>query len=161
VLEAAAHTVQAEPKGAEGAAECAALLPLPGLRLDHGTRMICAGRLLRLLTADTATATDWRIRSTTTTTSRLVDVQEVAAGAEGTHPEGAEGAAGDVLAAPTAGGPLLGGTVDEQTAGAIVAVACGVVAAAQLGLVLGVAVGNVQLVEAVGKLAALGVLAEA
>ncbi|TNN47486.1 hypothetical protein EYF80_042308 [Liparis tanakae] len=58
------------------------------------------------------------------------------------------------------GGPLLGAAVHEQAAAAVEAVARRVEAAAQLRLVLGVAAGNVELVEAVGELAALGILAE-
>lgn len=56
---------------------------------------------------------------------------------------------------------LLGRAVDEQAAAAVVTVASGVVASAQLRFVFGVVEGDVQLVEAVCKLAALAILAEA
>lgn len=58
------------------------------------------------------------------------------------------------------GGTLLGGIVDKQAAAAVVAVSAGVVAPTQLGLVLGVVEGHVELVEAVGKLTALCILAQ-
>ena len=163
VLEAATRAVQAEAERAEGAAERAARLPLLGLRLEGRTEELRGTLLLGAVDATAAAAaapaTDGRLRRRAV--SLLVDVQEVAAHAEGTHAVGAVGAAGDVLAPVAAGGPLLGGAVDEQAAGAVVAVARVVEAAAQLGLVLGVTVGYVELLEAVRELAALGVLAEA
>lgn len=87
-------------------------------------------------------------------------MQKVTAGAKGTNSKGAEGATRDVPPSAECGS-LLCGTVNEQTAAAIVAVASSMVAAAQLSLVLGVAEGNMELVESVGKLAALSILAEA
>lgn len=86
-------------------------------------------------------------------------MQEVTAGSKGTNPEGTEGAAWDVPAT-TEVGALLCGTVDKQATVAIVAVATCVVAATQLRLVLWMVGGNMEFVEAVGKLAALGILAE-
>lgn len=92
-----------------------------------------------------------------------LDVKEVAAGAKGADAHGLEGAAGDVPAAVrlVVGGPLLAGVVDKQAAAAVVALSASVVAPTQLRLVLGVVEGNVELVKPVGKLAALGVLAQA
>lgn len=87
-------------------------------------------------------------------------MQKVTAGAKGTNAKGTEGATRDVPPSAECGA-LLCGTVNEQTAAAIVAVASSMVAAAQLSLVLGVAEGNMELVESVGKLAALSILAEA
>lgn len=55
---------------------------------------------------------------------------------------------------------LLGRVVDEQAAAAVVTVASGVVASTQLRFVFGMVEGDVQLVEAVCKLAALAILAE-
>lgn len=86
-------------------------------------------------------------------------MEEVATGAKGTNAKGSEGTTGDVPATPL-GRALLGRTVDKQAATAVVAVASIMVAAAQLSLVLGVAKGNVELVETMGKLAALSILAE-
>lgn len=86
-------------------------------------------------------------------------MQEVAAVAKGTDSEGPEGAAWEVPPAAQ-GRALLGGVVDKQAAAAIVTVAGGVVAAAQFSLVLGVTEGDMELMEAMGKLAALCVLAE-
>lgn len=102
-----------------------------------------------------------------TNTSRLqcagevttFDVQEVTARAEGTDPKGAEGATGDIPAA-VLGGALLSGVVHEQAAAAIVAVAGCVITSTQLRLILWVAEGYMELMEAVGKLAALRILAE-
>ena len=86
-------------------------------------------------------------------------MQEVTTVAEGTNPKGAECAAGEIPPAAESRA-LLGGIVDEQAAAAVVAVASGVVAATQLSLVLGVAEGNMKLMEAVGELTALSILAE-
>lgn len=88
-----------------------------------------------------------------------LNMQEVTASAKRTNTKGAKGATGDVPAAPL-GGALFSGTVDEQTPAAIVTVATCVIAATQLCLVLRVAEGNMELLEAVGKLAALSILAE-
>lgn len=85
-------------------------------------------------------------------------MQEIAARSKGTNAEGAEGAAGDAVAL---GRTLLARVVDKQAAAAVVAVASGVVAAAQLGLVLGVAVGDMELMQTMGELAALSILAAA
>ena len=86
-------------------------------------------------------------------------MQEVTASAKGTNAKGAEGATGN---SPTAalGGALLCGVVDKEAAAAVVTVAGCVVAATQLRLILWVAEGNMELVEAMGELAALGILAE-
>lgn len=86
-------------------------------------------------------------------------MQKVTACAKGTDPKGAEGATGDIPAA-VLGGALLSGVVDEQAAAAVVAGAGCVIASTQLRLVLWVAEGNMELMEAVGKLAALRILAE-
>lgn len=86
-------------------------------------------------------------------------MQEVAAGAKGTNTKGAEGATGDIPAAAL-GGALFSGVVDKQAAAAVVAVACCVVAATQLCLVLWMAEGNMELMEAMGELAAFSILAE-
>lgn len=148
MLEATARAVQTEPEGAEGAAQSSSGPPLLGLGLGGVT-----DRRRGLLLANVR-------RPKTFVGVNTLDVQEVAARAEGADAERAVGAAGDVPAAAL-GGTLLGGVVDEQAAAAVVAVASRVVAATQLGLVFGVAEGHVELVEAVGELAALGVLAEA
>lgn len=149
MLDAAAGAVEAEAKGAKGAAQGPAGLPVLGLWLGPGN-----GGLLR--------STVWGLQATITeaTTTSTLDVQEVAACAKGAHTKRAVGAAGDV-AAPAVGGALLLGSVGEQAAGAIDAVACCVEGAAQFGLVLGVAGLHVEVVEAMGKLAALSILAEA
>lgn len=152
MLEAAAGAIQAETERAEGAAEAAARLPLLGL-----------GAGLRAL----GTLSGWRLlsgvrRPHTTTAAVIISslhVQEVAAGAKGTHAEGAVRAAGHVTPAAQ-GRALLRQAVDEQAAAAVVTVTSGVEAAAQLRLVLGVSERNVELVQPVSKLTALGVLAE-
>lgn len=87
-------------------------------------------------------------------------MQEVAAGAERTNPKGAEGTAGHVPAAPMRVA-LLGRVVDKQAAAAVVTVASCVVAPAQLGFVFWMVERDVQLMEAMCKLAAFTVLAEA
>lgn len=89
-----------------------------------------------------------------------LDVQEVATGAERANPEGAEATAGDVPATPMRVA-LLGRVVDEQAAAAVVTVASCVVAPAQLCFVFRVVERDVQLVEAMCKLAAFAILAEA
>ncbi len=147
VLEATACAVQAETEGAEGAAQSSTWLPLLGLWLGLG-----AGNRRTLLLAIIK-------RLQTTADISDLDMQEVAAGAKGTNAKGAEGTTGDIPAAAQ-GGPLLSGVVDEQAAAAVVAVASCMVAATQLCLVLWVAEGNMELMQAVGKLAALGILAE-
>lgn len=86
-------------------------------------------------------------------------MQEVTAGAKGTNAEGTEGATGNIPATAL-GGALLSGVVDEEAAAAVVAVASSVVAATQLCLVLWVTEGNMELMEAVGKLTALSIFAE-
>ncbi len=86
-------------------------------------------------------------------------MEEVAACAKGANAKGAESATGDVPAAAL-GGALLCAVVDEQAAAAVVTVASCVIATAQLGLILWVAEGDVELMETVGELAALGVLAD-
>lgn len=153
MLEAAARSVQAEPEGAEGAAQSSPRLPLLGLGVELGAGDRWCWRWRWSLLHDVR-------RLQTTADISALYMQEVTAGSKGTDTKGAEGAAGDVPAVAQ-GGPLLGGAVDEQAAVAVVTVAGGVEAAAQLSLVLWVAEGHVELVEAVGELAALGVLAEA
>lgn len=145
VLEAAARAVEAESERGEGAAERRTRLRLLGLGEVRG-----GGEGAPLF------GTVGRFGAGVA----ALDVQEVATGAEGAYPEGAEGAAGDVPAAPVRLA-LLGGAVDEQAAAAVVAVASGVVAPAQLRFVFRVVERDVQLVEAVGELAAFAVLAEA
>lgn len=86
-------------------------------------------------------------------------MHEVTARAKRTNTKGAEGATGDVPAAPLRRA-LFSGTVDEQAPAAIVTIAACVIAATQLGLVLRVAEGNVELMEAVSELAAFSILAE-
>lgn len=86
-------------------------------------------------------------------------MQEVTTGAKGTNAKGAEGTTGDSPAG-VLGRALLSGVVDEQAAAAIVAVAGCVVAPTQLRLVLWVVEGNMELMKAVGELAALSILAE-
>lgn len=88
----------------------------------------------------------------------MLDMQEVTAGAERTNAKGAEGATGDIPAAVLSRA-LLSGVVDEEASAAVVAVASCVVAPTQLGLVLRVAEGNVELMEAMGKLATLSIVA--
>lgn len=148
VLEATACSVQAEPERAEGAAQSPPRPPLLLLGLNFGaprrSDLLLLGVIGRLQIAADASS---------------LDVQEVAAGAEGTNSKSAKGATGDVLPAAE-GGALLSRAVDEQAAVAVVTVAAGVVTAAQLRLVLGVAERNVELLEAVSELTALGVLAE-
>lgn len=87
-------------------------------------------------------------------------MQEVAAGAEGAHPKGTIGAAWDVPAT-AACRPLLLGAVNKQTAGAVDTIPGCVEGAAQLSLVLGMARGHMEVMEAMGKLAALSILAGA
>lgn len=148
MLEAAARAVDAEAKGAEGAAQGSAWRP----RLGLGS---ADGHALLLPVSRVHTFGDLEVLA-------ALDVQEVTTGAEGANAHRLEGAAGDVPAALVLvlGGTLLGGIVDKQAAAAVVAVTAGVVAPTQLRLVLWVVEGNVELVEAVGKLAALCVLAE-
>lgn len=148
MLEAAARAVDAESKGAEGAAQGSAWRPHLGLGPADGHALL-------LPVSRVHTFGDLEVLAT-------LDVQEVTTGAEGADAHRLEGAAGDVPAALVLvlGGALLGGIVDKQAAAAVVAVSAGVVAAAQLRLVLWVVEGNVELVEAVGKLTALRVLAE-
>lgn len=86
-------------------------------------------------------------------------MQEVAASAKRANAKRAEGATWDISAVPL-GRTLFSGTVDEQASTSIVTVAICVIAATQLRLVLWVAEGNVELVEAMGKLATLSVLAD-
>lgn len=144
VLEAAARAVQTEAEGAEGAAQGPAGPPRRGPLLpDVGQP-----------------AATWTLLLREVPGLRVSDVQEVAPRPERTDPEGAEGAARDVPAAPRRA-PLLRGAVHEQTAAAVEAVPRGVEAAAQLRLVLGVVEGRVQLLEAVRELAAVRVPAEA
>lgn len=149
MLEAAPGAIDAEPKGLEGAAQGSTWGPCLGLGSADG------GRALLLLVL--------RVRTFRGSEVVGLDVQEVAACAEGADTHGLEGAAGDVPAAVrlVVGGPLLAWVVDKQAAAAVVAVSANVVAPTQLSLVLGVVEGNVELVEPVGKLAALGVLAQA
>lgn len=89
-----------------------------------------------------------------------LNVQEVATGAERTNSKGAEGTTGHVPATPMRMA-LLGWVVNEQAAAAIVTVASCVVAPAQLCFVFWMVEWDVQLMEAVCKLAAFTVLAEA
>lgn len=89
-----------------------------------------------------------------------LNVQEVATGAEGTNPKGAEGTAGDVPATPMRMA-LLARVVDEQAATAVVTVASCVVASAQLCFVFWMVEWDVQLMEAMSKLAAFTILAKA
>lgn len=86
-------------------------------------------------------------------------MQEVTALAKGTDPIGKELATGNVLTVAL-DLPHLCGAVDKQAATSIEAVACGVVVAAKLSLVLGVAARHVELTEAVSKLAAFSVFTE-
>lgn len=112
VLEAAARAVEAEPKRGKGVAERQTRLQLSGLgSVRRGGK--------RGLLSDAVR----RFRVTVVT----LDVEEVASGAEGANPEGAEGTAGDVPAAPMRVA-LLGRVVDKQAAAAIVTVASCVVA---------------------------------
>lgn len=147
VLEAAARAIQAETKGAESAAQSSTWLPLPGVCLVLGT-----GNRWSLLFTNIR-------RLQTAGNISTFNMQKVTAGAKGTNTKGAEGATGDIPAAAL-GGPLFSGAVDKQAAASVVAVASCVVAATQLCLVLWVAEGNMELVEAMGKLAALCILAE-
>lgn len=87
-------------------------------------------------------------------------MKEVATGAKRTNPKGAEGTAGDIPATPMCLA-LLGRVVDEQATASIVAVASCMVAPAQLRFVFWMVEWDVQLVEAMCKLAALTILAEA
>lgn len=113
VLEVTAGSVQAEAKGAEGAAQSPSRFPPLGLLHKCGL-FTNTGQIV---------------------TAVFIHMQEVTAGSKGTNPKGTEGAARDVPAT-TEGGALLCGTVDKQATVAIVAVAICVVAATQLGLVL-------------------------
>lgn len=85
-------------------------------------------------------------------------MQEVASGTEGANPKRTKGTARHIPA-PLTDRPLLFKVVHEETSCAIDAVASGVVGTAQLGFVLGVTGGYVEIVEAVGELAAFGILA--
>ena len=145
MLETTACSVQAEAKRVECAAQSSTWLPLPGLWLELG-----AGNRLRLLNIQ-------RLRNTSDITT--LDMQEVTAGAKGTNAKGAEGATGNIPAT-TLGRALLSGVVDEEAAAAVIAVSRSVVAATQLRLVLWVTEGNMELMEAVGKLTALSIFAE-
>lgn len=144
-MEAAARAVEAETKGGKGVAERQTRLQPSGLGHERrgGERGLLSDAVGR-----------FRVGVVT------LDVEEVAAGAEGTDPEGAEGSAGDVPAPPVCVA-LLRRVVDKQAAAAIVTVAGCVVAPTQLRFVFGVVERDVQLVEAVCKLAALAILAEA
>lgn len=86
-------------------------------------------------------------------------MQEITALAKGTDPIGKELATGNI---PTVSLdlPHLCGAMDKQAATSIEAVACGVVVATKLSLVLGVAERHVELTEAVSKLAAFSVFTE-
>lgn len=85
-------------------------------------------------------------------------MKEMASGAERANPERTIGTA-RYIPAPGTDGPLLFKVVHKQTTRAINAVAGGVVGTTQLGFVLGMAGGYVEIVKAVGKLAAFGILA--
>lgn len=147
MLEAAPGAVDAEPKGLEGAAQGSAWRP----RLGFGSAN--SGALLLPV-----------LRIGTLGGSKVVglNVQEVAAGAEGADAHGLEGAAGDVPAAVRliVGGPLLAWVVDKQAAASVVALSAGVVASTELRLVLWVVEGNMELVEPVGELTALSIFAQ-
>lgn len=147
VLEATACAIQAEAKGAEGAAQCSTRLPLFGVWLVLG--------------AVTGLSLFTNIRRVDTAANfATLNVQEVTTSAKRTNTKGAKGATWDVPAAAL-GRTLFSGTVHEQASTAIVTVATCVIAAAQLRLVLWVAEGNMELMEAMGKLTALCILAEA
>lgn len=148
MLEAASGAVDAEPKGLEGAAQGSTWRPRLGLGPANDATLFLP--VLRVHTFGGSEMVG-------------LDVQEVAAGAEGADTHGLEGAAGDVPAAVrlVVSGPLLAWVVDKQTAAAVVAVSTSVVAPTQLSLVLGVVEGNMELVEPMGELAALGILAQA
>lgn len=147
MLESAPGAINAEPKGLEGPAKGSTWRPRLGLGPADGSAFLLP--VLRVCTFGGLKVVS-------------LDVHEVAAGAEGADTHGLESAAGDIPAAVwlVVVGPLLAGAVDEQAAAAIVAVAASVVAPTQLCLVLGVVEGNVELVEPVGELAALGILAQ-
>lgn len=85
-------------------------------------------------------------------------MQEVASGTEGANPKSTKGTARHIPV-PLTDRPLLFKVVHEETPCAIDAVASSVVGTAQLGFVLGVTGGYVEIMEAVGELAAFGILA--
>lgn len=85
-------------------------------------------------------------------------MQEMAPGAKRANSKRTIGTA-RYIPAPRTDGPLLFKVVHKQTTGAINAVAGGVVGTTQLGFILGMAGGYMEIVEAVGKLAAFGILA--
>lgn len=85
-------------------------------------------------------------------------MQEVASGAKRADPKRTIGTARYIPAAGT-DRPLLFKAVHKQTTGAINAVSGGVVGTTQLGFIFGMAGGYVEVMEAVGKLAAFGILA--
>lgn len=145
MLEATARAIETETKRGKGVAERQVWLGVFGLGNIWGGR-------------------EWGLLFDTVgrvgADASALNVQEVAAVAERTNPEGAEGTAGDVPAAPMCMA-LLGRVVDEQAAAAIVTVAGCVVAPAQLGFVLWMVEWDVQLTEAVCKLTAVAILAAA
>lgn len=145
VLEAAARAVEAEAKRGEGVAERQTQLQLSGLgNVRRGGK--------RGLLPDTT----GRFHMSVVT----LDVEKVAPGAERTNAEGAEGTAGDIPATPMCMA-LLRWVVDKQAAAAIVTVASCVVAPTQLRFVFWMVEWDVQLMQAMCKLAALTILAEA
>lgn len=141
MLEAAASAIQAKAKRAEGAANSSSWLPLFGL----WTCRRCTGTS--------------RVDGTSFKLSTF-NMHEVTSGAKRTHSKGSESAARNVFLAAYAL-PLLLRAVHKQTATAIVAVASGVIAAAQLSLVLGVSKGHMEFMNAMSKLTALSKLAGA
>lgn len=85
-------------------------------------------------------------------------MKEVAARAKGANTKGAVCAAG-YIATSVPNWPLLLQAMDKEAAASIHAVAGGVERAAQLGLVLGMARGHVEIMQAMSKLATLCILA--
>lgn len=145
MLEAAARAVEAETERGKGVAERQTRLQLSGL-----------GNVRRDETRGLLSDAIGRLRISVVT----LDVEKVASGAERTNPVGAEGTAGDIPATPMCMA-LLRWVVDKQAAAAIVTVASCVVAPTQLRFVFWMVEWDVQLMEAMCKLAALAILAEA